>query len=454
MARSGMKPSGFTGHCLKTLCFGFLFLLLSSAPALQAQDACPAGLPPGTTCLPGQDIHGAFFLIAVPARYNGQLVLWNHGYSLPAPAPLTTADLVPGAAVLLELGFAVAASSYRPDAIGLCGWAAKDGAEDTEHLRQRFVEVFGRPEKTFVVGASLGGLIAEEMVERFGRDEEGRLNYDGALPVCGVLAGGRRHWDGEFDQRAVYQYYCQNLPRANEAQYPLYFGLPDNALTPNDVAARVNECTGVAQPPATRTPQQAQNLADLIGVLKIPESGLLSDLVAVPFSMQELVLVRAHGLNPFTNLGVHYSGSTDDAALNHGVYRAGENDAAEDFLERAYDPNGHIHVPVLTTHTIGDPVVFVEQENAYRDTVEDAHRLRDLQQNYVNASGHCQFTFPEELASFQALLSWVETHKRPTRKDVAGLCQQNSLIFGDTCNYNLTFDPEEFDTRVPNRSSK
>src|ERR1700730_9603932 len=101
---------------------------------------------------------------------------------------------------------------------------------------------------------------------------------------------------------------------------------------------------------------ETQNLANLIGVLKIPESGILADLAGVPFSMQELVLVRTHGLNPFTNLGVHYSGSTDDAALNQGVYRAGENDAAEDFLERAYDPNGRIHIPVLTTHTIGDPV--------------------------------------------------------------------------------------------------
>jgi len=453
--RKTKEPFGFSRHAIKIVWVGFVFLLLSAERPVQAQDSCPPGLLPGTTCVSGQDIHGAFFLIAVPASYSGQLVLWNHGYSLTAPAPLATADLVPGAPVLLELGFAVAASSYRPDAIGLGGWAVRDGAEDTENLRRRFVEIFGRPVQTFIIGASEGGLITEEMVERFGRDEDGRPNYDGALSACGVLAGARRHWEGAFDQRVVYQYYCQNLPRANELQYPLYFGLaPNNTLTANDVAARVNECTGVAQPPATRTPQQTQNLANLIGVLKIPESALLSDLVGVPFTMQELVLVRTAGLNPFTNLGVHYSGSTDDAALNQGVYRAGENDAAEDFLERAYDPNGHIHhTPVLTTHTIGDPVVFVEQENAYRDTLEDIHRLRDLQQNYVNASGHCQFTFSEALASFQALLSWVETHMRPTREEVAGLCKQNALIFGDTCNYNLTFRPQELDTRIPNRRS-
>jgi hypothetical protein len=441
---------------MKIFVFGLLFLLLSGATtSLQAQDACPPGIPLGTTCLPGQDTHGAFFLIAVPAGYNGRLVLWNHGYSLAPPAPVTVADLFPGAPIVLQLGFAVAASSYRPDAIGLGGWAAKDGAEDTEHVRRRFVEIFGRPVETFVVGASLGGLITAEMVERFGRGEDGRLNYDGALPVCGVLAGARRHWNGEFDRRVVYQYYCQNLPRANEPQYPLYFGLaPDNSLTPADVAARVNECTGVLQTPGTRTPQQAQNLANILGVTTLPESALLPDIEGDSFGLQELVLVRTHGLSPVTNLGVRYTGSTDDAALNQGVFRAGASNSAEEFLESAYDPNGHISIPTLTTHTIGDPVVFVEQENTYRDTVEDAHRLRNLQQNYVDAGGHCQFTFSEELASFEALLGWVDTHIRPTREEIAGLCQNNALIFGDTCNYNLSFQPKPLGTRVPDRESE
>ena len=95
--------------------------------------------------------------MAVPANYNHRLVLWNHGYSLAPPAPLSASDLAL-AGGLLPLGFAAAASSYRPDAIGLGGWAVKDGAEDTENLRQRFVEMFGQPELTFVTGASEGRL--------------------------------------------------------------------------------------------------------------------------------------------------------------------------------------------------------------------------------------------------------------------------------------------------------
>ena len=423
--------------------------LLIGASSLEAQ--CPPGLPSGTTCVPGQDIHGAFYLIAVPEHYNGRLVLWNHGYSLAPPAPLSAADLGPTAA-LLRLGFAAAASSYRPDAVGLGGWAVSDGAEDTENVRRRFVEIFGRPAKTFVMGASEGGLITAAIAERYGMDEDGNLNYNGCLPLCGPLAGGRRNWYGGFDLRVVYQYYCQNLPRPSESQYPLYFGLaPDNELSQNDVIARVNECTGVLQPPADRSLQQAENLANILGVTKIPESFLLTDMFFSTFALQELTLVRTQGLSPVTNLGVYYEGSTDDAALNAGVFRAGADEAATAFLASAYDPNGLVPMPVLTTHTIGDGLVIVENENAYRETLEDAGRLRRLQQNYVNANGHCEFTNSEVIASFEALLIWVEAHKRPTRRGVAELCKKNTLIFGDTCNFDLKFQPKPFDTRVPDR---
>jgi len=142
-------------------------------------------------------------LIGVPANYNGRLVLFNHGYTLTPPAPLSAADLGAGLFALGQ-GFAVAASSFRPDAIGLSGWQVRDAAEDTENLRQRFVQIVGRPQKTYIVGGSEGGLITAETIERFARDEEGRLNYDGALPLCGPVAGGEANWCGGFDLRVVY----------------------------------------------------------------------------------------------------------------------------------------------------------------------------------------------------------------------------------------------------------
>lgn len=238
-------------------------------------------------------------------------------------------------------------------------------------------------------------------------------------------------------------------------QYPLYFGLaPNNTLSLNDVFGRINECTGVLQPTATRTERQAQNLANILNVAKIPESFLLTDMFFGTIALAELVQVRTHGLNPLTNLGVTYHGSMDDAALNARVFRAGPNDAAEDFLDSAYDPTGLIHIPTLKLHMIGDGLVIVENENAYRHTVDEADHEDLLQQNYTNASGHCQFSSSEVLASFQALVGWVESGHKPTREHIANLCKTNTALLGDTCNLNLDFHPKAFSTRVAPRESE
>src|ERR1700738_343960 len=64
-------------------------LVLSVGGWVQAQSQCPPLLPGNPTCYSGQDENRAYYLIAIPETYNGQLVLWNHGYSLSPPAPLT-----------------------------------------------------------------------------------------------------------------------------------------------------------------------------------------------------------------------------------------------------------------------------------------------------------------------------------------------------------------------------
>src|SRR5260370_24167108 len=142
----------------------FALLLLGTSAGARAQ--CPPGVPPGVNCVAGVDTHGAFFLIAVPANYNGRLVLWEHGYMLTPPAPLAAEDLGVGLLALTQ-GFAAAASSFRPDAIGLSGWQVRDAAEDTENLRQRFGQLVGLPQTTYITGAAEGGLVTAETSERF-----------------------------------------------------------------------------------------------------------------------------------------------------------------------------------------------------------------------------------------------------------------------------------------------
>ncbi|MEV0619270.1 hypothetical protein AB0I81_38550 [Nonomuraea sp. NPDC050404] len=73
-----------------------------------------------------------------------------------------------------------------------------------------------------------------------------------------------------YDHRVVYQYYCRNLPRSTEPQYPLWQGLPaGSTMKPADVQARLQECTGIDSEPADRTTKQRRNLADILAVTRI-----------------------------------------------------------------------------------------------------------------------------------------------------------------------------------------
>ena len=186
------------------------------------------------------------------------------------------------------------------------------------------------------------------------------------LITSGVLGGGTQGYDYRADLRAVYQYYCHNHPRADEPQYPLWMGLPkDSTLTRKELAKRIDACTGINTPAAQRTPAQKQNLANILNVVRIPERTLISHMSWATFMFRDLVQRSLGGRNPFTNVGVRYTGSTDDDALNRGVARFDADPAAVAQLADDSDMTGAIKVPEITMHAIHDPTAFVELETRY-----------------------------------------------------------------------------------------
>jgi hypothetical protein len=114
-----------------------------------------------------------------------------------------------------------------------------------------------------------------------------------------------------------------------------------------------------------RCPTDKYELDSTIGVSG-PYAG---DMV---FDVRDLVQRAIGGRNPFSNIGVRYTGSTDDAALNRDVARFAADPAAAAAVKADGDPTGVLPVPVVTIHTIGDPDAVVEQESAYRDVVRAA----------------------------------------------------------------------------------
>jgi hypothetical protein len=88
--------------------------------------------------------------------------------------------------------------------------------------------------------------------------------------------------------------------------------------------------------------------------------------------------------------------------------------AARNYVERFATFTGKIKDPVLTMHTIIDPLVTVSNEAAYAETVAAAHRSDRLFQTYTTGNGHCAFTGPQLLTAVGAIDNWVRTGTKPT----------------------------------------
>ncbi|GIJ45918.1 alpha/beta hydrolase [Virgisporangium aliadipatigenens] len=408
----------------------------SAAPAQPRPDRptpvdCPERLAGKATCYTGRDATGAYWTAAVPRRWNGALVVHAHGGpDRSVEAGSTVADLAEWA-VMVEQGYAWVASSYRRG-----GYGVRTAAADTENVRKLFVATFGRPARTYLHGQSYGGNVAAKAAEIYGR------SYDGVLLTNGLLAGGSRGYDHRVDLRVVYQYYCRNLPRPDEPQYPLWQGLPaDSEITPDDLHERLQECTGIDSAPAARTPEQQRNLDDILAVTRLPERTLETHLQYSAYLFQDIVFNRLGGRNPFGNEGVRYTGSHDDAALNAGVARFAADPTARRDLSYDSDLTGRVSVPVLTLHAIGDPSVFVEHEAAYRATLHAAGRGGNLVQTFTTESEHGELATAEYAASINALDAWVRTGRKPTPRAIANAC-------GGTCFYAPDYRPAPFATRI------
>ena len=417
-------------------------LAFSGGAHAQATATCPAALPAGATCYDGQDKNGAFYWIAIPQNWNHVLVVHTHGGpSLKTPKQDDPVADLTRFAVTVQEGFAWAGSSYRH-----AGFGVRDAAADSDALRQIFWDKFGKPKHTILHGQSWGGNVAAKTAELYGQ------NYDGVVLTSGVLGGGTKSYDFRADLRAVYQYNCHNLPGPDEVSYPLWEGLsPNDRFKHEDVAARINACTGVGLKPAERTAQQQRNLDDILNVIHIPERTFVSHMDWATFTFRDLVQRQLKGANPFSNTGVVYKGSHDDAALNKGVERFQATQAGVDALAYDADLSGRLTLPTLTLHAEDDPTAFVELENAFHAQVVKAGRADLLVQSFTDEHEHLKEATPEYAALFEAMLAWIDKGEKPTVQTLATRCQAAIATYGEACHFNPAFYPKPLDTRVYDR---
>ncbi|NKZ05996.1 alpha/beta hydrolase [Actinomadura latina] len=406
------------------------------AGTLAAVLAVPAALTPAAAHASAGPAHyagalpdGASWIADVPARWNGTLVLFSHGFG-----PLTPADRPSEAAgqALLDRGYALAGSSYDPDG---SLWALGSAVRDQIATGRAVSEIIGRPRSTLALGQSMGGLVSAELAET--------RAVDGALTACGIVGGGADLNNYQLNaghaiatllapsqQIKISDYTSPAEAAAAGAQ--LTQAVRDAQATPAGRArialasAFLNQSSwfsGDTEPPrhdyAARELQQYQWLT----------SGVLGFIFGGRYSIDQ-----AAGGDSAWNKGLNYARLLRESAdlrqvkalygkaglsLNADLSELTAKAAKQvepgplAWMTRTSEPTGRLTVPTLTIHTVSDQLVPVEHQNEYARAVRAAGRAPLLRQAYVHRIGHCNFTASEYVASLQALEKRVETGHWP-----------------------------------------
>ena len=140
-------------------------------------------------------LDGASYRIDMPAKWNGVLLVYYHGYSEhPVVFEKDQADDLSSG--LANAGFAVAQSGYTG-----VGWVVEQAIPETEALRRYVITRYGQPKETYVMGHSMGGLLTAATIESYPN------RYDGALAMCGLLEPTTWALERASAMRAAFDYY-------------------------------------------------------------------------------------------------------------------------------------------------------------------------------------------------------------------------------------------------------
>jgi hypothetical protein len=371
----------------------FVLGLTLAAPALGPASALALGLPDGCT---SGTLKGAQVLECVPAAWNGDLVVFAHGYVAPTDGdPVIPADqleLADGTsipAIVTALGFAFATTSYSDD-----GLAVLPALQDVQDLVGHFKERWPRTDHVYLVGASEGGLVTALATE------QAPGVFSGGLAACGPVGDFRRQIDYWGDFRVLFDVFFPGL-------------IPGDVLSPPALSQADWEAVYV---PALTAALRARpdRLDRLLRVSRAPfdpnepETKIETALGILWYNVFATNDPRERlGGNPYDNSRRLYLGSGNDFWLNLLVERYHADPAALAAMDAGYETTGRLAVPLVTLHTAADPIVPYWHEPRY--SLRALAASGALHANLpVFRYGHCSFSAEEALVAFGLLVLKVE----------------------------------------------
>jgi fermentation-respiration switch protein FrsA (DUF1100 family) len=351
---------------------------------------------------------GAGYRIEVPQNWNGDLVMWAHGFR--GSGLELTVDNHPLRAFLIANGYAWAASSYSRNEYDVAV-----GVKDTHALGKLFNDIVGDPSRVYMTGASMGGHITAAAIEQY------KNEYDGAMPICGVL-GDHELFDFFLDY---------NLVAAALAGVATTFPPNPTVWTTQSVPQIIGALQAVPNGwPALLTPA-GQNLKALTE-LRSGGDRPLFDIAWLSWASFLFQFGALDGTVPRSpgvvvdNTDAVYQFDTDPALspaeqeLNDAVVRVAQTPAGrvEHGMSNVPVVNGTPDIPVLTLHDLGDLFVPFSMEQVYANRVAAAGRSHLVVQRAIRGVGHCDFTADELVRGFTDLVNWAENGVRPPGDDV------------------------------------
>jgi pimeloyl-ACP methyl ester carboxylesterase len=335
-------------------------------------------------------IGGSEYQIEVPDRWNGKLVLWMHGFDEFAPELSVSAPDMRTS--LVHQGYAWGASSFSSTS-----WIPGRAADETAALWDHFANTHGRPDRTYVMGASMGGAASYVAAERYPE------RFDGVLSLCGSAGATPALTDNV--NLFVAAAYAAGVTQAE---------LDASA----DIASLIDDRIR----PALREPARRDRFERIV----VDLTGGPRPFDVEGFRMEEdtdwrrIALVVGAGLVPPRDTPYRLGPSSDvpDDDFNRAAVRPHTNDdLLREFLA-GNELTGRVRVPLLALHTTGDGQVPIEQARIHQRLVDDTGAGDLLVQRVLRDAGHCGFSTVEIAASFYALVGWVEHHDRPAGNDV------------------------------------
>jgi len=377
---------------------------------------------------------GRQFAVVIPWRWNKEVVLFAHGYTLPGSSlavpenPLAD-DPTGVMRTPYAQGFAVGHSAYDKAGVGV-----QTGVESTHGLKVLMDKLGAK--RTYLFGSSMGGDIVVASIEKYPGD------YAGAVAACGAVSG----WLGPVawmqDIRATYNYFTHGtpyeLPGEKSITRQALSTLDTKALGSAGTLVAIFQAKRLAAPvlrlfaaarknPGGPEDRMLDNIAAVSGAAKDP-AALIYPMAIMALGKSDMDAV--FGGEIYDNTAKVYSSphltAAENAALNRGIERVHSDPAAVARAKAWYTPTGRFTTKLMTLYAAVDAISPGDaNEKELRRAVEQAGNGDNLVQRKVpplygpmmgiggRGLSHCGFTADQVSAVFHDLRAWVENGKHP-----------------------------------------